>query len=112
MVIVEGRRPRCWSCKQLGHISKFCPKKDPPQAPAAAAATAATETAATAVSTVTTTEKEQGIATPKTVEEWIEVNRKKKKKSPQKSEDKQSSASPVKEVEPSRKKATSSIAAE
>ena len=30
MVVVEGRRPRCWICKQLGHISKFCPKKDPP----------------------------------------------------------------------------------
>ena len=35
MVVVEGRRPRCWSCKQLGHISKFCPKKDPPHASAA-----------------------------------------------------------------------------
>ena len=110
MVIVEGRRPRCWSCKQLGHISKFCPKKDRPQASAAAAATIAREAVATTVSTVpiseSTTEKKQ--ATPKTVEEWIEVNRKKKKKSPQKSEDKSSS---VKEVEPAAKKTTSSIVA-
>ena len=30
MVIVEDRRPCCWSCKQLGNISKFCPPKDPP----------------------------------------------------------------------------------
>ena len=65
MVIVEGSRPRCWSYKQLGHIAKFCPKKDPPQAPAAAAATAATETTATAVPTVPTREKEQDIPTPK-----------------------------------------------
>ena len=27
IVMVEGRRPRCWSCKQIGHISKFCPEK-------------------------------------------------------------------------------------
>ena len=53
MVIVEGRRPHCWSCKQLGHISKFCPQKDPSKAPAAAAATVATETAATTASIVT-----------------------------------------------------------
>ena len=109
MVIVEGRRPRCWSCKQLRHIAKFCPKKDPPEAPAAAAATAATEITATAVPTVTTREKEQDIPTPKTVEEWIEVNRKKKKKSPQKSEDKPSSDSPAKEVEPATKKVVSPI---
>ena len=109
MVIVEGRRPRCWSCKQLGHIAMFCPKKDPPQAPAAAAATAATETTATAVPTVPTREKEQDIPTPKTVEEWIEVNRRKKKKSPQKSEGKPSSASPVKEVEPATKKTETNI---
>ena len=53
MVVVEGRRQRCWSCKQLRHISKFCPQKDPPEAPAAAAATVATETTATTVSTAT-----------------------------------------------------------
>ena len=26
MVMVEGRRPRCWGCKQVGHIAKFCPQ--------------------------------------------------------------------------------------
>ena len=83
MVVVEGRRPRCWSCKQLGHISKFYPKKDPPQA---AAARVATETVATTVSTATISEttigKEPDQAQPKTEEEWVEVTR--KKKSPQK----------------------------
>ena len=86
MVIVEGRRPRCWSCKQLGHISKFCPQKDPSKAPAAAAATVATETAATTASIVTIREtgkeKEPDQAQPKTVEEWVEVTRKKKEISP------------------------------
>ena len=67
MVIVEGRRPHYWSCKQLGRISKFCPQKDPPKA---AAATVATETAATSVSTATInsetkiTEKEPDHAQP------------------------------------------------
>ena len=86
MVMVEGRRPRCWSCKQLGHISKFCPQKDPSKAPAAAAATVATETAATTASIVTIresgSEKEPDQAKPKTVEEWVEVTRKKKEISP------------------------------
>ena len=27
MVMVEGRRPRCWGCKQIGHIAKFCPQR-------------------------------------------------------------------------------------
>ena len=26
-VIVEGRKPLCWNCKQLGHISRSCPQK-------------------------------------------------------------------------------------
>ena len=82
MVVVEGRRPRCWSCKQLGHISKFCPQKDPPKAPAAAAATVTKETAVTTVSTATiseaTPEKELDQAQPKKADDWIEVIRKKK----------------------------------
>ena len=47
MMVVESRRPRCWSCKQLGHISKFCHKKDPPNAAAATAITTATTTTTT-----------------------------------------------------------------
>ena len=29
MVIVEGRRSLCWSRKQLSHLARFCPKKNP-----------------------------------------------------------------------------------
>ena len=100
MVIVEGRCPCCGSCKQLGHISKFCPQKDPPKA---AAATVTAETAATTVSTATisetrTSEKELDHAQPKKVEDWIEVTRK-KKKSLKKAEDKSATASPAKNME-------------
>ena len=28
MVVVEGRKPHCWSYKQIGHLAKFCPHKD------------------------------------------------------------------------------------
>ena len=45
MVVVEGRRPLCWACKQLGYIARTCPHK-----------TAATgTTTSTATSTRTTT---------------------------------------------------------
>ena len=27
MVVVEDRRPLCWSCKQLGHFPRSCPQK-------------------------------------------------------------------------------------
>ena len=43
IVMVEGQRPRCWSCKQIGHISKFCPDK-PENTVAATAPTASTTT--------------------------------------------------------------------
>ena len=26
-VIVEGKKPQCWNCEQLGHFSKSCPQK-------------------------------------------------------------------------------------
>ena len=98
MVFVEGRRPHCWSCKQLGHISKFCPGKNPPNA---AAATATTETAATTASTATISSETKG--TGKETEnvqlkkntEWTEVTWK-KKKSPRKVEDEPETASTAK----------------
>ena len=50
--------------------------------------------------------KEPDQAQPKTVEEWIEVTRKKKKKSPQKAEDKSATASSTKATTPTSTKAT------
>ena len=57
MVVVEGRCPRCWSCKQLGHISKFCPKKVLPNTLAATAALVTTTTTTTTVTTATKAKK-------------------------------------------------------
>ena len=44
VVIVEGRKPQCWFCKQLGHLSQSCPQKtskptSPPLLPLTATAT-------------------------------------------------------------------------
>ena len=32
MVVVEGRRPHCWNCKQVSHILKVCHQKAPKEA--------------------------------------------------------------------------------
>ena len=45
MVIVEGRKPQCWFCKELGHFSRPCPQKT----------TKTTVTPPTATTTTTTT---------------------------------------------------------
>ena len=45
-VVVEGRKPQCWNCKQLGHFSKSCPQKTTKTTPA---------TTTTAIETTTTT---------------------------------------------------------
>ena len=89
MVVVEGRRPRCWSCKQLGHISKFCPQKDPPSAAVSTATTVTTTATITTATISSTTAKESGQVQPENAEEgWTEVTR--KKWSPKKVEDKAS----------------------
>ena len=98
MVVVEGRRPRCWGCKQLGHITKFCPQKEQ------SATTKATTTAST------TATREAAIRTegpgkgqvpndPKSDEGWKEVTRKigKKGNHPKIT----ASASPANEIDPS-----------
>ena len=87
MVVVEERRPRCWSCKQLGHISKFCPPKNPPNAAAPAAATATTATTittATISSENKTPEMESGQPPPKKNKEGCTKMTKKKKSLPRK----------------------------
>ena len=96
-VEVEGRRSRCWGCKQLGQVVKFCPPKDQQNA------------AVTTVSeqpTKGTKEKypsqiqSKTIDHPKTDEGWTEVTRK-KDPPPKKTEERRSAnASPSKNPEP------------
>ena len=72
MVVVEGRRPRCWGCKQLGHIAKFCPQKE--QSVTTKAATTASTTAT--IEAAIRTEgpgKSQVPNDPKSDEGWKEV---------------------------------------
>ena len=73
MVVVEGRRPRCWACIEIGHIAKFCPRK------------AESTTATTTTATTTTIRKQAeaqgpGQAQPKTSDQegWTVVIRKRK----------------------------------
>ena len=83
MVAAEGRRLRCWGCKQLGHIAKFCSKKDQHNAAATKITTVTTATISSEQPTKATAEKDPGPVQsktsdqPKADEGWTEVTRKK-----------------------------------
>ena len=51
-VVVEGRKPQCWNCKQLGHFSKSCSQKTTKTTPATTTTT--TETTTNTTNTTTT----------------------------------------------------------
>ena len=57
IVMVEGRRPRCWGCKQIGHIAKFCPQRPENKEKASATLTTTTTTTKDAAATTTTINK-------------------------------------------------------
>ena len=86
-VIVEGRKPLCWSCNKIGHFSKNCPQK-PTITTTTMTTTITTATPSPVIAAITptkTTENQQ--ENPKKDEEgWTQVTRKKgrKKKLPQK----------------------------
>ena len=95
-VVVEGMKPQCWNCKQLGHFSKSCPQKtiQPVQATATTATIAAAATTSTTKTTTTTMiavsegpNSETGDHPDKDEEGWNQVQRereKQKKKTPTK----------------------------
>ena len=52
-VVVEGRKPQCWNCKQLGHFSKSCPQKTTKTTTPTATTTTTTTTIAAVASATT-----------------------------------------------------------
>ena len=75
MVVVEGRRPRCWGCKQIGHIAKFCPQKAEKNEKAAATTTTTTKDT---VATTTINKQAEAQGSGQIQEGWTEVTRKRK----------------------------------
>ena len=86
-VVVEGRKPQCWNCKQLGHFSKSCPQKTT-KTTTLMATTTTTIAAAAAATTVSSGENPKPGTkdhSDKDEERWTQVVRGgKKKTSPQK----------------------------
>ena len=84
-VVVEGRKPQCWNCKQLGHFSKSCPQKT--NTTTKTNATAVTAKAAAAAATTNTMTKPTGESPkqdtgdhPDKEEGWTQVQRAGKKR--------------------------------
>ena len=88
MVVVEGRRPRCWAGKEIGHIAKFCQQKGE-------STTAITTTATTTTISKQAEAQGPGQAQPQTSDQegWTEVTRK-RKGSPKQGEKSSSATSP------------------
>ena len=84
MVVVEGRKPQCWCCKQLGHFSRSCPQKTTITTVTPPTTMTTTKTTTTTTMTPPTKENPQLEARDhpdKEEEGWTQV---KKKKSPPK----------------------------
>ena len=83
IVLVEGRRPRCWGCKQIGHIAKFCPQRPENKEKTTSTTTTTTTTGDAAATTTNTVNKEAeakgpGPAQTNNQEGWTEVARKRR----------------------------------
>ena len=81
LVMVEGRRPRCWVCKQIGHITKFCPQRPENKEKASVTKTTTTKDAAATTTTINKEAEAQspGQVQPKNNQEgWTEVTRKRR----------------------------------
>ena len=83
-VVVEGRKPQCWNCKQLGHFSKSCPQKTTKTTPTTTPPIAKTTTTITAVAATVAEPNETSKAktgdSPDKEEGWTQVQRGGKKR--------------------------------
>ena len=88
MVVVEGRWPCCWSCKQVGHLGKVCPQRmvDSVQRPGEAEInntnnfTYTTGTTDTTKCTTSKTTDTTNATLEETSNEWMQVTQRRKKK--------------------------------
>ena len=83
MVMVEGRRPRCRGCKQVGHIAKFCRQRPENKEKASVTTTTTTTTKDAAATTITINKEAEakgpGQVQPKNNQEgWAEVTKKRR----------------------------------
>ena len=83
-VIVEGRKPLCWSCNKIGHFSKNCPQKMTTIATTTTTTTTTNVTTPSPVITITapieTSENNKDNLNKKDDEGWTQVTKKKGKK--------------------------------
>ena len=84
-VVVEGRKPQCWNCKQLGHFSKSCLQKTtkittPPTTTTTIKTIAEAATTKTVPSTSRSPKPETGDHLDKEEDGWTQVRRGGKKK--------------------------------
>ncbi len=94
MVMVEGRRPRCWGCKEIGHIAKFCPQRPENKASTSTTTTTTTKDAAAPTITKEAEAKGPGQVQPQNNQEgWTEVT-KKRRGSPKQGGEKSPNTSP------------------
>ena len=77
MVMVEGRRSRCWGCKQIGHITKFCPQR-PENKEKASVTTTTKDAAATTINKETEAQGPGQVQHKNNQEGWTEVTRKRR----------------------------------
>ena len=80
MVVVEGRKPQCRNCKQLGHFSRSCSQKTtktttPPTTTTTTIATIAAATTKTVPPTSRSPKPETGDHPDKEEEGWTQVTR-------------------------------------
>ena len=113
MVVVEVRRPRCWECKQIGHIAKFCPQKTESNKKAAATTTTTTkDTAATTTINKQAESQGPGQVQPKTNnQEGLTGVTRKRKGSPKQGEKRPISSPPQKQIKAPPSSLSSSSAA-
>ena len=79
-VVVEGRKPQCWNCKQLGHFSKSCPQKTTTKTTTTNTTTTAATAAAATVAEPNETSKAKTVDSPDKEEGWTQVQRGGKKR--------------------------------